>query len=143
MSASLGGVALPDDLEWVDEFDWSPAAQQLEVSLAGALIIEESAQLTGRPITLRSGQEGSNYFAVATRATVEALQALVNTPRQQSTPMALELPDGRTTTVLFRGSGAERFSARPWKHIVPQQATDYYLIELRLLAVSAIVTPDP
>jgi hypothetical protein len=143
MAANLAGVALPEDLEWADEFESSLVSQQLEISLAGALIIEESAQLTGRPITLRSGQEGSNYFAVATRATVEALQALVNTPRQQSTPMALELPDGRTTTVLFRGSGAERFSARPWKHIVPQQATDYYLIELRLLAVSAIVTPDP
>ena len=143
MSASLGGVALPDDLEWVDEFDRSPVSQQVEVSLAGALIVEESAQLTGAPITLRSGQSGSNYWALADRATVIALQALADTPRQQSTPMALELPDGRTTTVLFRGSGAERFSARPWKHIVPQPATDLYLIELRLIAVSAIVTPDP
>ena len=143
MSASLGGVALPDDLEWVDEFDSSPVGQQVEISLSGALLIEESAQLTGRPITLRSGQEGSNFVALATRAQVEALQALVNTPRTQAAPLALELPDGRTTTVLFRGSGAERFSARPWKHIVPQQATDLYLIELRLLAVSAILTPDP
>lgn len=143
MASNLGGVALPDDLEWVDEYDWSPVAQQVEISLAGALLVEESAQLTGRPITLRSGQEGGNYWALATRATVEALRALVDTPRTQSTPLALELPDGRTTTVLFRGSGAERFSARPWKHIVPQQATDLYLIELRLLAVSAIVTPDP
>jgi hypothetical protein len=141
--SSLGGVTLPDDMEWVDEFDWSPVAQQAEISLAGALVTEETAQLTGRPITLRSGQSGSNYWALATRADVEALQALVNTPRRQSTPLALVLPDGRTTTVLFRGSGAERFSARPWKHIVPAQATDLYLIELRLLAVSAIVTPDP
>lgn len=141
--SSLGGIALPDDLEWVDEFDWSPVGQQVEVSLGGSLIIEESAQLAGRPITLRSNQSGSNYWAVTTRATAEALQALANTPRTQSSPLALVLPDGRTTTVLFRGSAAERFSARPWKHIVPQQATDYYLIELRLQAVSAITTPDP
>jgi dipeptidyl aminopeptidase/acylaminoacyl peptidase len=78
MSAHLAGVTLPDDLEWVDEFDRSPVSQQVEVSLAGALIVEESAQLTGAPITLRSGQSGSNYWALADRATVIALQALAD-----------------------------------------------------------------
>ena len=74
---------------------------------------------------------------------MQALRALVDTPRGQADAMELVLPDGRTTTVLFRGSGAERFSARAWKHIVPAEAGDLYLIELRLQAVSDIVTPEP
>lgn len=140
--SSLGGVTLPDDLEWVDEFDWARTKQQAEVSLGGALVVEESTQLAGRPITLRSNQAGNNYWALAQRSTVVALQALADTARAQTSPMALTLPDGRTTTVLFR-HGETGFSARPWKHIVPQLSTDYYLIELRLMAVSAIITPDP
>jgi len=140
--SSLGGVALPDDLEWIDEFDGGPVAQQIEISLAGALIVEESTRLAGQRITLRSNQSGNNYWALAQRSTVLLLQSMVSVARTQSSPMALVLPDGRTCDVLFR-HGETGFSARPWKHIVPQQATDLYLIELRLIAVSAIVTPDP
>lgn len=140
--SSLASIALPDDLEWVDEFDYSRTAQQVDYALSGALIVEEAARLQGRPITLRSWQSGNTYAALADRATVIALQAQADTPRDQASPMALELPDGRTTTVLFR-HGEKGISARPWKHIVPQLATDLYLIELRLMAVSAILTPDP
>ena len=51
---SLGlDVQLPQDLEWVDEFSWSPIQQSVETSLTGALIIQESTQLKGRPITLQ------------------------------------------------------------------------------------------
>lgn len=140
--SSLAGVALPDDLEWIDEFDDARTKQQVEVMIGGALFVEESTQLAGKKITLRSNQEGTNYWALAQRSTVIALQALADTARAQSDPMALVLPDGRTTNVLFR-HGETGFSARPWKHIVPQLSTDYYLIELRLMAVSAILTPDP
>jgi hypothetical protein len=140
--SSLASVALPDDLEWPDEWSWSPVSQAVSVSIGGSLIVEEQAQLAGRPITLRSNQAGDDYWALATLTTVQALQALANTARTQSSPMALTLPDGRTTTVLFR-HGELGFEARPWKHIVPAEAADLYLITLRLQAVSAIVTPDP
>jgi hypothetical protein len=140
--SSLASVALPDDLEWPDEWSWSPVSQAVSVSIGGSLIVEEQAQLAGRPITLRSNQAGDDYWALATLTTVQALQALANTARTQSCPMALTLPDGRTTTVLFR-HGELGFEARPWKHIVPAEAADLYLITLRLQAVSAIVTPDP
>lgn len=142
MSTTLATVALPDDMEWPDEWTWSPVSQALSVSIGGSLIVEEQAQLTGRPITLRSTQNGSDHTSLVTLTTVQALQALANTARAQAGPMALTLPDGRTTTVLFR-HGELGFEARPWKHIVPAQAADLYLITLRLQAVSAIVTPDP
>ena len=70
---TLGAITLPGDLEWIDEFSWSPVGQQVDVTLGGSLIVEESAQLAGRPITLRTGQSGnplsSGYNAFASRWT--------------------------------------------------------------------------
>lgn len=138
--SSLAGITLPEDLEWVDEFEWSPVVQAVEPNLGGGLVIEEQALLTGRPITLRSVQDGNRYSALAARSVVEQLYTLASTTRTQANPMALTLPDGRTTTVLWRHT--ERgFEARPWKHVVPQLPDSRYLITLRLIAVSAIVAP--
>jgi len=46
-------IRLPQDLEWVDEFSWAPVQQTIETTLTGALVIQESTQLRGRPITLQ------------------------------------------------------------------------------------------
>lgn len=45
-------VQLPKDLEWVDEFTWSKVQQNVTTTLTGALVVQESTQLKGRPITL-------------------------------------------------------------------------------------------
>lgn len=132
MTTRLDTIALSDSLEWPDEFLWSPVSQQVEVSSGGSLVIEESAQLAGRPITLQSGSSGDTYWGVATLTTVTALRALADTPR--TTPMELELEDGRTFDVRWR-HGSNAFEARPIQHIVPAEAGDLYLITLRLLEV--------
>lgn len=144
--STLNGIAIPDDMEWVDEFEWSPMAQQVEVASAGSLIVEEFKQLAGRWITLRSWNEGSNYAAVVDHATVLALKALAEIARGQSDAMVLSIPDSmaggvityRTFNVLFRHTELG-FEARPWKHVVPAKNdgadTAKYLITLRLMAV--------
>ena len=33
----LDDITLPDDLLWINEFDWNPVAQSTERSLSGAL----------------------------------------------------------------------------------------------------------
>ncbi len=38
----LDTMTLPDNLLWVNEFDWSPVAQDVERSLTGALIVSSS-----------------------------------------------------------------------------------------------------
>lgn len=126
---TLDDIELPGDLEWIDEFDWSPVAAQTEVTLGGSLLVEESAQLAGRPITLRTGQAGSTLWGVVPRSTVLALQALANTPRD--TPMTLTLPDERTFDVLFRHTELA-VEARPQRHVWPPEDTDLYLLTLRL-----------
>lgn len=132
MPTQLQAVVLSDDLEWSDEMLWSPVAQQVEVTTGGSVLVEESAQLAGRPITLQSGTDGDKYWGLATRTTVEALRALADVTHVN--PMTLTLADGREFSVRWR-HGENALEARPWKHIVPAEPDDLYLITLRLFKV--------
>lgn len=131
-SVSAGTVSLPGDMQWVDEFTWLPTAAQVEVACNGALIIEESAQLAGRPITLEGRLEGSVGFAMPDRATILALRAMASVP--QAAPLTLTLEDGRVFTVRFRHADGA-IEAQPLKHIVPAEDTDLYSLTLRLMQV--------
>lgn len=93
---TLGGVTLPDDLQWTDEYAWSPVARAAEHSLTGALIVEEAARLAGRPITL------SGEWAWIGIATLANLRALAATPGWTGT---LVLADTRSFEVAFRDDG--------------------------------------
>jgi hypothetical protein len=133
MPTTLNDIVLSDDLEWVDEMAWSPVAQAVEVTSGGALVVQESKQLAGRPITLESGSEGSTYWGVATRETVEQLRELAFELLEE--PMTLELADGRTFDVRFR-HGDNGFEARPIREaVMPAADADLYTIILRLFEV--------
>lgn len=45
-------TVLPKDLEWIDEFSWSPMYQEISNSITGSIFINEHKQLDGRFITL-------------------------------------------------------------------------------------------
>lgn len=131
MPCRLGTIDLPDDVEWVDEFKWSPVAQQVEVTCGGSLIVEEDAQLKGRPITLRGVFEGRTGYALPTRAVIKALHALAAVPRAAPLPLLLE--DGRTFSVRFRHGDGAPLEAEPIRHIAPHDDADYYAFTLRLM----------
>lgn len=134
MSTTLGAIALPDDLQWIDEYLWTPVGQQVDVTLAGALIIEESKQLAGRLITLQGRLEGSEGFAAITRTTLEALRVLADNPLVS--PITLTLQDGRTFNVRFRyGDGTTPVEAIPFKNIAPAIGSDFYFPTIRLMQV--------
>ncbi|MEW6487658.1 MAG: hypothetical protein AB1578_07060 [Thermodesulfobacteriota bacterium] len=121
----LGGVTLPADLLWVDEFAWTPVEQAREYTLDGSLILEEAVMQAGRPITLASGPDR----AWVTRTTVAALYALAQAPAA----LALTLHDGRAFSVVFRH--AERaLEAEP---VVPEVPSNdlQYRVTVRLTAV--------
>jgi len=69
-------LVFPKDLEWTDEFTWSPIQQTVSTSLSGALIIQESTQLKGRPITL----QGQDNMAWIQRSIGDSLLALKMIP---------------------------------------------------------------
>ena len=118
----LDGIQIDDDLEWTDEFEWSPRQAATSRSITGALIVEPSAVLDkGRPITLTA----ENDRAWHDRATVEALRAKT----EQTTPMNLELWDGRTMAVGWRWEDTPLDATELWP------GAGYFIITLRLRTV--------
>lgn len=91
----LDTIELPDDLVWQDEYAWSPVMQNVSYSTTGALFIQESVKLSGRPITL-TGKSDTGWIQ---RSVVAALQEFAETAGKQ---MTLTLKDGRTFNVMFR-----------------------------------------
>ncbi len=134
MSTTLGLIELPGDLRWQDEFTWLPTVAQVELACNGAVWVEESAQLAGRPITLESGTDnGRRHWAVVSRSTVAALHALASVTH--ASPLVLVLDDARSFNVRFRHQDGPAVEARPLRHIAPHQVDDLYHITLRLMQV--------
>lgn len=105
---SLGAVALPDDLDWIDR-TWTPTAISTSVSLGGSLFVEMDTQSKGRPITL----VGTDQFGVISKATLDALLALTPTP---AVPAVLTLRGGQTFNVIWRPEGNKAIDVTPIFH---------------------------
>lgn len=138
MTASLAGVALPDDIQWTDEYTAWKVGQIIRPTLTGALVVQEAALQAGRPITLQGFDDGgSRYVAPVTLATLNALVALEETAGAAS--MTLVLPaSGDTTrsfTVRWRRTDGPAIEARPIKYQIPAEAGDWFLATLRLIQV--------
>jgi hypothetical protein len=86
-------LTLPLDLDWTDEFTWSPVKTKSEPSITGSLIIDTATMAAGRPITLQNATE-SGWID---RATLATLQSWANQPGQTFTLTVRGTP----RTVLF------------------------------------------
>lgn len=98
-------ITLPDSLEWVDEFDFSPVTQKTERTIGGSFIIQEASLLYGRPITLEGGE-----FVWMDRDVFKQLVTLAETAGKQFT---LTMPDASTYTVILNRENGAPFSAAP------------------------------
>lgn len=125
MAITLGGVQLPADLHWADEYAWTPVEQSREYTLGGSLVIEEAVRQAGRPITLEAGSDR----AWVTRTTVNALYALAQAPGA----LTLVLHDSRQFQVVFR-HGDRAIDAEPVVPVLPAADT-YYRVTVRLLTI--------
>ncbi|MEM6483807.1 MAG: hypothetical protein AAF662_02315 [Pseudomonadota bacterium] len=130
MNVRLAGIELPSEIQWVDEFAGHGVGQIIEPTLTGALIVEETAQVNGRPITLES-----NASAWVDRSTVELLSGLAATPLASGSTLTLEWGDGRTFDVVFDHSRGAPFSAEEVRRLAAgaQTPTHKYLITINLL----------
>lgn len=132
---TLGALTLNEDLQWVDEYDDGSdlVGQQETVSITGAVIVQASAQQSGRRVTLQGKREsGRTAFGAMTRADIEAVRALAATPGAVYT---LTLTDGRTFSVMFRRNDGPAVSAEPMKFIQPVADADLYFPTIRLIMV--------
>lgn len=131
---TLGGVTLPEDLQWIDEYaDGSDLVGQVaEPSITGALMIQASAQQAGRKMTLQGRLEGQVGFAAVPRSVIDSLRTLAATP---AAVYSITIADGRAFSVIFRRSDGPAIEATPIKHIAPVQSDDWYFPTIRLLMV--------
>ncbi len=125
---TLDGIELPDDLLWVDEFDWNPVAQDIERSLTGALMVQEQPKLHGRPITLTGGDEAG----WVTRGTVLELMSLVKNTNET---MMLTLFDGREFSVVWDRASRGPMKAQPVFPLVFWELESFYKVVINLITI--------
>lgn len=120
----LGG----EQMEWVDEFDWDPVAQEQDRSLTGALMVQEGVKLYGRPITLSSN--GGAWF---TLAKVRALEAMAGV---RGAVHLLTLPSGDQHYVTWNRVAGPVVQAVPVHRTVAPGPDWLYQLTLRLITVA-------
>tara|TARA_R110002072_G_scaffold103808_1_gene227737 strand:- start:105 stop:512 length:408 start_codon:yes stop_codon:yes gene_type:complete len=129
MPISLGGITLPPDIQWTDEFAGFGVGQTIAPTITGALLVEEFEQTEGRPITL-----ASNGASWVERSTVVSLEALAATPLDDEY-LTLVWGDGREFEVVFDRSSGNGFRADELRRLAAdkQGPSHKYLIEINLL----------
>ena len=123
---TLGSIAVPRGMVWVDEFDWVPVERAVTYSLTGALLVDVAPRLAGRPITL-AGEVDAGWLG---RGVVAQLYALAGSTSATHT---LTLADGRTFTTMF--APGQPITARPVARPELPTATHPYVATVRLIEV--------
>ena len=127
---TLDDITLPDDLLWINEFDWNPVAQTTERSLSGALLVQEGQLSHGRSVVL----SGNGEAGWVSRLTVKSLYALSELANKS---MTLTLPDNRQFSVIFDRSNGLSLEARQVLPFAYPEDSDAYLLTLRLLTIQS------
>lgn len=122
LSDGITTVDLSNDIKWSDEFTWSPNAMQTEYTLTGALVVEQSTKLAGRPITLES-IDNAGWLP---RGTIEQITAWRDAGKQ----LALTYR-GVTRQVLLVADDA--ITATPVFYFSDPVPGDWYQLTLKLI----------
>lgn len=121
-------ITLPDSLQWVDEFDFSPVTQDIQRTIGGGFIVQEGSLSYGQPVTLQGGE---NVWT--TRQVMKQIQTLASVPNKA---LVLTLADGREFDVIFRRDSGNPFSAVPlWRKDVTVDADKMKRIVLRFYTI--------
>lgn len=123
MATTLNAVTLPDDSIWKDEFEYAPISQNVSVTLGGRQIIEETARIKGRPITL--------YCHWLDKLELDAL--VVERDTLDNT-MTLTLDDGRVFSVRFK-QGSRAIDAKAIIDRPSYLTGDYFETTIKLFEV--------
>ncbi|MBI5058969.1 hypothetical protein HZB60_04185 [candidate division KSB1 bacterium] len=75
MTKTLGGVALPPQLEWTDKLEPYSVAQSVTRTLGGTPVVFAQSLMAGRPVTLEARQ-GTCWLELAVATAILQLAAL-------------------------------------------------------------------
>lgn len=122
-------VELHVGLQWLDEFDWSDLAQAPpRRTRGGALAMQQSQKLSGRPVTL------GGEHAMLTRGLFKKLQAWSAVPKLQMTLTLNNAVPTRTLNVAFRTHDGA-IDCEPLLYEVPETDGELYTGEIRLMII--------
>lgn len=119
-------LALPNDMNWPDEYDWHPVVQSSQFTTTGALLVETAVKQAGQLITLA----GADDQAWITRAQCDQLKAWAALP---GITLSLVLR-GVTYQVMFDHEKTG-FEAHLVMFFEDLQADDVYVATLRFITV--------
>ncbi|MFM5576896.1 hypothetical protein ACET8O_20275 [Aeromonas veronii] len=122
----LDDLELPNQLEWGNEFDWTPLKQVITPTLTGALVIDQRITNIGRPINLLS-----NGGVWAARSLVTQLKQWEATLGKK---MTLTLHDGRTFRVAFNADPVA-VTAEPILRVNNPGPTSRYALDIKLIVI--------
>jgi len=130
LSDGAATVVLPQNMDWVDEFNWQPVQQATQYSLAGSLLVDEGTMLAGRPITLSPGAEN---MAAMQKSDLDTITGWAAGAGQV---LALTLDDGRVFSVRFHHA-ATAIDARPIRGFRVPDGTEHDLwkVAIRFIEV--------
>lgn len=122
-------VALPDDLRWIDEFDWNAVLEHKEYSSKGAPVIDREVKSAGRQITL------SSYDDFAGAMKLVDVRKLHTWSAEPSTQMELVFR-GATYQVLWDCSD-KPVQAEPFVDYSDPVGGDYFKVKLAFIEVGS------
>lgn len=128
LSDGITTVTLPDDLDWTDEFAWTPVQQTVEQSVTGALLVQTGTAQAGRPITLQGADDRAWLRGYAAAAQIDTWSHVAG----KQLTLVLR---GAARTVIFRHHEAPAFEAREIFGEVPGSETQQFNITLKLMEI--------
>lgn len=121
-------INLPDSLEWINEFEYSPVTQDIKRTIGGGFIVQEGVLLNGIPITL---QGGDNVWV--SRQTIKQIATIASVAGKE---LVLTLADTRQFNVIFRRDDGTPFSASPlWRKNVQIDADNMKRLVLKFYTI--------
>lgn len=121
-------IQLSDDLLWSDEFEWNPIEQSATRTVTGALIVEVSTMIGGRPITLAPPDDDAAWTKYED---VIKLNQLAAVPGLEMTLVFR----GLTFNVMFRHQDKQPVLATAVLHYQEHEPNDPFLVTLKLMEI--------
>lgn len=120
-------IALPDDMQWQDELEWSAVAQAApQRTLSGGLVIQQGVRQNGRPVTL------AGDWAWHKKADLLRLREWGDAAGLM---MTLTLPDSRSFDVVFRLHEKQFGKIEAVAFASPEAGDAPYLATINLMTV--------
>lgn len=117
-------LTLPEDLIWIDEFDWHPVEGRMTRSALGAVLFDRGTKIDGRPMTLA----GDGLHSWITRTLAVSLYALASIADAQ-----IVLAYRSTTFDVVFDHTRNPLELRPVADWPEYEAGDFYTVLMRLL----------